>query len=623
MDLMGFLKDKCILIKDKILFFLKALHEEIVNIENKKKFAMMVCSWLMVFASIIVISNIKDKRDENYVVKALAETESVSEMSLANIFVESVVAKKETIVETSVVETTEVIIQETSEFVEEETIEVEKETIPFEKIEVFEEQLHDDAIITTQKAPVIYSEPGEKKSSKTMDEYRFANCIDVSKHQGDINWKAVKESGIDYAIIRVAYRGYETGKIAKDTKFEKNIKEALANDIEVGVYFFSQATNKFEALEEASVILKYIKGYNITLPVVIDWETAPGYRTYSGIGKSELTDIISIFCDTVSKHGYEPMVYMCQTDFTGRVYGKKLSEKYKIWVAWYFEAYAKKDKKLNIFKYGQDIPDLSYNYDVWQYSKNGYVKGISTPVDMNVYILPKKKPQAILSVEDEKIVIDYNDKEYDVLSSVKLVDLSGVEINDKVEYLLKNDNSKPVSIEEAINNPGKYIITYYYEDNPEIIKDVELHVRDIPDMYFDKVIWNIDEVKYVDYEYDNNVDFDTNMNSLKIKINSNIEFMGHGVKQNIKYENFYGELIDAKEVLTAGQVLDGEYEFKYKIEIFENILFERIIKVNISNSGYEETETETEIDFEENTEINFEGNGNTEVTNDIEVNQYE
>ena len=373
-------------LKEKIIKCIIELYNEIKSIENKKRFGIVVGSWVFVFISIILVSKIKDIHDNNANISVLAENELSEEISEADLQPEHLVVKKETIKETTIsemvrVESTEIISTDTNIDIDE------KETIPFENIEVVNEELKDDAIINIQKKQTFFSVPGEKKSSKEYEEDRFVNCIDVSKHQGDIDWKLVKESGIDYAIIRVAYRGYETGKIAKDSKFEKNIKGALANDIEVGVYFFSQATNKIEALEEASVILKYIKGYNITLPVVIDWETAPGYRTYSEIDKNELTDIISVFCDTVSKYGYDPMVYMCQTDFTGRVNGKMLAQKYKIWVAWYFECYAKLDKTLNRFNYGEDIPDLTYNYIMWQYSKSGYIKGISTPVDMNLFIL--------------------------------------------------------------------------------------------------------------------------------------------------------------------------------------------------------------------------------------------
>ena len=607
MNLIDKLKETFFLIKKKIIAWFNELCDEIKNIENKKRFGLIVGSWVLVFILIVCISKIKEIHDKNTYVRVLAETESPEEVSEADIKIESVIIKKETMAEKT---TDETIVPESTEVQNSEVdVEIiEKETIPFEKIEVATEQLYDDAVITAPKSQVIYSEPGEKKSSKTYDEDRFINCIDVSKHQGDIDWKSVKESGIDYAIIRVAYRGYETGKIAKDSKFEKNIKDALANDIKVGVYFFSQATNKVEALEEASVILKYIKGYNITLPVVIDWETAPGYRTYSGISKSELTDIISVFCDTVKKYGYDPMVYMCQTDFTGRVNGKKLAQKYKIWVAWYFGCYAKNDKSLNRFKYGEDIPDLTYNYNVWQYSKNGYVKGISTPVDMNVYILPKKIPNPVLTVDCKDKVVDYNDKKYDILSGVKLVNHEGKNITNKVKYLLKNINSKPVTKEEAMLNPGKYLVSYYYEDNPKVYKEINLYVRDIPAVYFDEVKWCDNVIKNVDYIYDTKLSIEENLESIKTQILSKIEVRKYNLPFNNDYSIIDGEIINFNDLIIDGCVCEGEYELRYKSECLEGIVIERIIKLNILCNSNEENETDANHKNEEKEEITSEEN---------------
>lgn len=603
MDYWDKIKSLFCCVKEKITEWFNELYNEIKSIENKKRFGIIVGSWFLVFISIIFVSKIKEVHDDNNIM-ILAETESIEEMTEADVQVETVVIKKETMAETTTIEVSTEVSTETQN----KDIDVnsfEKETIPFEKIEVVNEQLYDDAIITTQKTQVIYSEPGEKKSSRDYDKDRFVNCIDVSKHQGDIDWKAVKESGIDYAIIRVGYRGYETGKIAKDSKFEKNIKEALANDIEVGVYFFSQATNKVEALEEASVILKYIKGYNITLPVVIDWETAPGYRTYSGINKDELTDIISVFCDTVKKYGYDPMVYMCQTDFTGRVHGKKLAQKYKIWVAWYFGCYSKSDASLNRFKYGEDIPDLTYDYNVWQYSKNGYVKGISTPVDMNIYILPEKTPEPVLTVDFEEKFIDYNDKKYDVLSGVKLIDYQGLNITDKVGYMINNSNLKPVAIEEMVVNPGKYVISYYYKDNPKICKNINLYVRDIPEVYFDEKKWCEDEIKNVDYIYDKKISVEENLEILKSQILSRIEVRKYNLSFDKDYIVIDGEIYNLPELGTDGCIREGEYELRYKNEVLEGLVIERIVKLNILLPSDEENETD---DNEENAETDGENN---------------
>ena len=599
MNFIDKLKEKILLIKEKIFGFFISLYNELKNIENKKRFAIIVGAWIAVFISVIIVSKIKERHDknENLHMQVLAETDSLEETTLADIYIESVVAKKEIPTESSTQETSTDIVE-----TEKQEVVVEKETIAFEELEIVDEQLYDDAVVTAIKNEVIYSEPGEKKSSKEYDEDRFVNCIDVSKHQGDIDWSKVKASGIDYAIIRVAYRGYETGKIAKDSKFEKNIKEALANDIEVGVYFFSQAINEREALEEASVILNYIKGYNITLPVVIDWETAPGYRTYSGIGKSELTDIISVFCDTVSKYGYDPMVYMCQSDFTGRVYGKKLAQKYKIWVAWYFECYAKSSRSQNRFKYGDEMPDLTYDYNVWQYSKKGYVNGISTDVDMNLYILPEKKPHPILTVDNERITLNINSKNFDIYSGVKLIDSDSKDATDKVKFVIKNQNSKSISINEALLTAGKYSITYFYEENPDISKTIDLYVRDVPKVYFDGILWDINENKSFEYFYNNTMTAEENIEILKEQILSKIEAREYDITKKNEYSVINGFLNNTESLIGKDGIMCGKYELEYVAEDSYGLRTNRIITVNILDLIDEEDESETEKSLDETEE---------------------
>ena len=117
--------------------------------------------------------------------------------------------------------------------------------------------------------------------------------IDVSKYQGNINWSKVKQDGIDFAIIRVGYRGYGTGKIVMDPYFKKNIEGALANNIHVGIYFYSVAKNEMEALEEANFTINAIKNYNITYPVAFDLEDFNRHRlagvSYDQLNKNAIT----------------------------------------------------------------------------------------------------------------------------------------------------------------------------------------------------------------------------------------------------------------------------------------------------------------------------------------------
>lgn len=593
-------------IKEKIVNFYKELLKEIKNIENKRKFVLIISMWVAAFVGIIVIAKVKNYNEKNVTadIQIKLEKDSSEEIITADISTNARVMKMQVLIQDEQTEANEKI-KETEASVIETEVEttIEKETIPIQNIQVVEEQLKDDAVINI-KEEVIYSEPGSTKSSYEIDKSRLVNCIDVSKHQGTIDWKAVKAAGIDYTFIRVAYRGYETGAIAKDSRFEENIKGALANGIEVGVYFFSQAVNEQEALEEASVILSYIKKYNITLPVVIDWETAPGYRTYSGIGKSKLTNIISVFCDTVEKNGYEPMVYMCQTDFTGRVDGKKLASKYKIWMAWYFECYANSNRSKNIFNYGDKIPDVTYRYDVWQYSKSGYVNGISTPVDMNIYILPEKKPDPVLTLSNNVFIANLNESKIDLKSGVTLIDSDGNDISDKVEYIIKDSQGKTKNLSEALSLSGKYSVYYSYSEYPDIYKAAVLYVRDVPEVYFSGELWNENEEKLIEYVYNKEISVDENISMITQEILNQIEakcyykIKEEGTMAIISNEYFEG----LENIQTDGEVLMGEYKITYVATDDKGLSSSRnivlLIKENINSSDETEVAKESCISSE-------------------------
>ena len=118
---------------------------------------------------------------------------------------------------------------------------------------------------------------------QTVVDYELG--IDISEFQGDIDWTAVRNSGITFAFIRCGGRGYSQGGIYDDTKFFQNVQNAKAAGIKVGVYFFSQAITPYEALEEASITLAKISGLGIDLPVVMDWETGSNYRTWELYGE--------------------------------------------------------------------------------------------------------------------------------------------------------------------------------------------------------------------------------------------------------------------------------------------------------------------------------------------------
>lgn len=191
--------------------------------------------------------------------------------------------------------------------------------------------------------------------------------IDVSYYQGDIDWQKVAADGIDYAILRCGYRGYSTGEIHEDDKFKEYIAGASAAGLDVGVYFFSQATTVEEAQEEAAFTLELIKNYNISYPVVFDWEpvTNSGSRTRNFDGKT-VTDCTEAFCEAVAAAGYTPMAYFNKQMAYLHLDLHRL-QKYDGWFAWYHE-----------------YPDFVYDYQMWQYGSSGKVAGIAGNVDMNI-----------------------------------------------------------------------------------------------------------------------------------------------------------------------------------------------------------------------------------------------
>lgn len=192
--------------------------------------------------------------------------------------------------------------------------------------------------------------------------------IDVSKFQSSINWKKVKNAGINFAIIRCGYRGYGSGVLVEDPMFASHISGAKAAGLRVGVYFFSQAISEAEAVEEASMAVKLARRYGINMPIAIDSEYAAGGRGRAdGLSKSERTKITIAFCNTVANSGYTPMVYASKSWFGEHLSVSSFPGSYRIWVAHYAA------------KCG-----YSGRYDIWQNTSKGSVDGVKGNVDMNI-----------------------------------------------------------------------------------------------------------------------------------------------------------------------------------------------------------------------------------------------
>ncbi len=192
--------------------------------------------------------------------------------------------------------------------------------------------------------------------------------IDVSTWNGNIDWKKVREAGIKFAMIRIGFRGYQSGQIMMDNTFYQNIKGALANNINVGVYFFTAATNEREAQEEAAWVLEVIKNYDISYPIAYDIEIF-GNREDTrmrGLSDHQITNNTLAFCNYIRNKGYTPMIYSYLNAFNNKLEVGRFGSN-RVWLAHY-----------------TDKTNYKGNYHMWQYTSSGSVPGITGRVDMNV-----------------------------------------------------------------------------------------------------------------------------------------------------------------------------------------------------------------------------------------------
>ena len=197
--------------------------------------------------------------------------------------------------------------------------------------------------------------------------------IDVSQYNGKIDWVKVKnDNDIDFAFVRLGYRGYRTGGFARDSRFDENVKGCLENDIDLGIYFVTQAINYEEGVEEANYTLEQIKGLNVVCPIVIDVENSTGDPPgrADGLSKEQRTEAIRGFCDRIKDAGYVPMIYTSKSWLEDKIDLSKLTY-CSIWMAHYVTGAP--EKKSN----------YKGEYLYWQYTSTGFVNGINGYVDLN------------------------------------------------------------------------------------------------------------------------------------------------------------------------------------------------------------------------------------------------
>ena len=193
--------------------------------------------------------------------------------------------------------------------------------------------------------------------------------IDVSSHQGDIDWQAVAEDGVEFAFIRAVYRGYGTGKLVVDENCIENIEGAQAAGIDVGVYVFSQAISQAEVLEEASTVLGLLEGYELQLPIVFDVEKVSDSEARTNtLSVEDRTNLTISFLDAIERAGYDGMIYH-NTEMGAMLIDLTQLTDYPKWFAGYNKEFY-----------------WPYEYQLWQYSESGSVKGIKGKVDLDLWL---------------------------------------------------------------------------------------------------------------------------------------------------------------------------------------------------------------------------------------------
>lgn len=203
------------------------------------------------------------------------------------------------------------------------------------------------------------------------ENYTSVIGIDVSQHQREIDFKKVKDAGVEFVFIRVGYRGYTEGKIYLDNYFEEYYKQAKDAGLKIGFYFFSQAINEKEAIEEAEFVLKNIRDKRFDLPIVYDYEDASPIGRISLLTREERTKNAIAFLERINRNNYKSMLY---TSLYWMRYCYVLEDvmHYDIWYAQYY-----------------DYPQYPHPFTIWQYSELGVVDGIENNVDLNLMFIKK------------------------------------------------------------------------------------------------------------------------------------------------------------------------------------------------------------------------------------------
>ncbi len=281
----------------------------------------------------------------------------------------------------------------------------------------------------------------------------ISHGMDVSQWQKDIDWAAAKAAGIEFAFVRVGYRGYgDAGTLNESTKdiyFDQNMKNANAAGIPVGIYVFSQAITPAEAVEEANYILQHIGSYRISMPLIMDYEYASDSNSGGRLKKAKLskdaaTEVCMAFCSTIAAAGYTPMVYANKSMLTNQLNAKTITDNgYRIWLAHYTKN-----------------TDYTGEFDFWQYSSQGKVNGISGNVDMNFYYAKEGDNFELIGIPLGSTVISpVANQAYTGQKITPAVTLTyeGIPLTENTDYTLKyKDNKNLGTASIIINGKGRF-----------------------------------------------------------------------------------------------------------------------------------------------------------------------
>ena len=282
-----------------------------------------------------------------------------------------------------------------------------------------------------------------------FDDRILVNGVDVSTYQNSIDWEKAKASGVDFAIIRIGFRGYgAAGNMQEDNWFVRNIEGAKAAGVMVGVYFFSQALNTLEARAEAMYTLELLGDYELDLPIFMDYEFSPassGRFTSGTITKIQATANARAFCEYIEQNGHKAGIYANLNFLNKTVDGEALGQDYPIWVAQYY-----------------NTCNYDYTYDYWQYSSSGSVSGIAGRSDVNFLYLPRESGRTSdRSLADcEAVLNGYSHYEYSAGTAYKpgvSVYHNGIQLIEGVDYTVSYiGNSSAGTAYAMVKGKGAY-----------------------------------------------------------------------------------------------------------------------------------------------------------------------